>query len=221
MAKLRDLKSWLGTTLGDVPRGNSLEKAGREARLFTVTSKGRDALDMVYTDFAVIIGMALTTINPIKAPGKVIDAIGLGLESITIESEAWGKPAKSYHAQMWKAKHCFANAWSDQSAEIVPQIAFAFPNEVPLNFIGAVSSLFAYDRKPLMRFHPQDRIELTESGPRLSIRLELHQGDDLPRATVFTFGNEADSDFRQVRTTRTLYAESLNALASMIRREGE
>lgn len=220
MAKLRDLKSWLGTTLGDVPRGNSLEKAGRDARLFTVTGKGRDALDMVYTDFALIIGMALTVVNPIRAPGKAIEAIGLGLESITIESETWGEPAKSYHAQMWKAKRCFANAWSDQSAEIEPQISFAFP-DVPLNFIGAVASLFAYDRKPLMRFHPQDRIELTEAGPRLSIRIELHRGDDRPRATVFAFGNEADADFRQVRTTRTLYAESLNALASMIRREGE
>ncbi|MFN7269647.1 MAG: hypothetical protein ACK5UA_11775 [Cereibacter sp.] len=223
MQTVREGHKWLTKALGgDAPRANSLLKVGQTTGLLTTLGRGRGSPWLTLTDFAALVGMALMTEGPTKAPQAVGRLWGLSLASITVDpGDGLDRTITSYAA------------YRDQLDPILSpyfgMMGILHFNVVD-NLIGALTSLFTI-YAPATDFGRYDLVTMQEAGDSLSVTITLHgpryglqpdgytgEGDDAYRVSL-TFGDTFVFSQEAVETRRTIRAAALNGLAALTRQK--
>lgn len=221
---LNDARAWLRDTLaGDAPRANSLVKVGQSQRLLTSTGRRPKSPEIVLTDFACMVCMALMIEGPTKAHEVVGRLWKLPLALLTVD------PGDGYEREVAVSSILESpKAWAEQLDPIlVPYFGrvSVIHYGVVDNLIGLLTVLFD-EFAPKSDFHRFDRIELEQAGGRAAFHITLHgpryrdgtgyEGQEAHMVRL-TFGDLHLGIVGTVRTKRTLCSEALNALAALSR----
>tara|TARA_R110002020_G_scaffold475274_2_gene709366 strand:- start:1412 stop:2110 length:699 start_codon:yes stop_codon:yes gene_type:complete len=217
---LADLIEWAKSTLpGEETRAQTVITTCRKADLFTKGGRGRHAPFTKLTDFPTAILAVLHNGAATKSDEIVQRLWTLPLVLIKIDDPERIGPVEQEPEN-----------WDDENAgpylkKFNLRLALHGSNSRGDNLIGVLTSLFS-DLAPHKDFHRADRINLETCGDRLAVEIVLNggnrvtnegwsgEGPDHSQVTL-TFGDLAVSQARAIKTTRTIWADSLNELSMM------